>query len=504
MGTTVELPGYRVVARDPGRRGHPPRRRRRLPRLAPRGPLGLPFRVTGRHEYAASTADRSGGGPRGRRPTTPTAARSLGRAVRAGGLSRDGDVASATSCSTAVLEARRPHPARPAPPAAASSRPAPAPGPTVAVAGSPTARSAPRRRAARPLRRRSGRGRSCARAGSGDGAARRHRLLRGLVAASLEGAPVPAEPRPPPVPSPRYVHRDARPTAPSRSWRASPSRRCSWPRRRSTRSPWCACRTSTRAARRADAGRRPRRARRRVAAIARTGSSWSPHPTLVRSSALATGVRLRGRRRPTPALARGRRGLCAGLRGGEPPGRPSTATPRPIPSATCAASSRGSTASAARAGARPTPSSATRSTWRRRSPTTCRACGSRSGVNLLRCRLGGGLEIWGAHTLDPGRRPVPRPPPAGAPDRARRPPGRSSRSSSTPNTQLLWFAVRRAVSGILMEAFRSGALAAATPEEAYRVRCDETTNPPDTSTTGQVVCEIEVAPATPMEFIRCG
>ena len=33
------------------------------------------------------------------------------------------------------------------------------------------------------------------------------------------------------------------------------------------------------------------------------------------------------------------------------------------------------------------------------------------------------------------------------------------------------------------------------------MRCDETTNPPDVIDAGQVVCEIELAPATPMEFI---
>jgi phage tail sheath protein FI len=40
-----------------------------------------------------------------------------------------------------------------------------------------------------------------------------------------------------------------------------------------------------------------------------------------------------------------------------------------------------------------------------------------------------------------------------------------------------------------------------TPDEAYKVRCDETTNPPDSIDEGHVVCLVEVAPATPMEFI---
>ena len=69
------------------------------------------------------------------------------------------------------------------------------------------------------------------------------------------------------------------------------------------------------------------------------------------------------------------------------------------------------------------------------------------------------------------------------------------------NDRLLWFSVARAISGVLMEAFRSGSLQGATPDEAYRVRCDENTNPQDVIDAGQAVCEIDLAPAAPMEFI---
>jgi phage tail sheath protein FI len=133
-------------------------------------------------------------------------------------------------------------------------------------------------------------------------------------------------------------------------------------------------------------------------------------------------------------------------------------------------------------------------------PLSVQAAVLDSGANLLRARVGGGLEIWGAHTLDPGdgrylahRRLVHRI--VRAVRRVLEP------LAFDPNTQLLWFSVSRAVSGILMEAFRSGALRGETPDEAYRVRCDETTNPPDAIDDGRVVCLVEVAPATPMEFI---
>jgi phage tail sheath protein FI len=121
-------------------------------------------------------------------------------------------------------------------------------------------------------------------------------------------------------------------------------------------------------------------------------------------------------------------------------------------------------------------------------------------VNLLRCRPGGGLEIWGARTLDYGdgrhiahRRLVHRV--VRAIRRVAEP------LVFDPNTQVLWFTVVRAVSGVLLEAFRSGFLQGERPDEAYRVRCDETTNTADHVDAGEVVCEIEIAPAVPMEFI---
>jgi phage tail sheath protein FI len=121
-------------------------------------------------------------------------------------------------------------------------------------------------------------------------------------------------------------------------------------------------------------------------------------------------------------------------------------------------------------------------------------------VNLIRPRVGGGLELWGARTRDLGdgrylahRRLLHRI-------------VRGVRRVTEPlvfglNDRLLQFTVARAVNGLLMETFRTGALQGLTPAEAYRVRCDETTNPPDVVDAGQLVCEIDVAPAAPMEFI---
>ncbi len=40
-----------------------------------------------------------------------------------------------------------------------------------------------------------------------------------------------------------------------------------------------------------------------------------------------------------------------------------------------------------------------------------------------------------------------------------------------------------------------------TPEEAFFVKCDEETNPPDVIDAGQVVTVIGMAPVKPAEFI---
>ena len=44
-------------------------------------------------------------------------------------------------------------------------------------------------------------------------------------------------------------------------------------------------------------------------------------------------------------------------------------------------------------------------------------------------------------------------------------------------------------------------LKGARPEQAFRVRCDATTNLEEERDLGRVLCEIDLAPAVPMEFI---
>jgi len=70
-----------------------------------------------------------------------------------------------------------------------------------------------------------------------------------------------------------------------------------------------------------------------------------------------------------------------------------------------------------------------------------------------------------------------------------------------PNDVSLWKAIRRDVSAFLRNVWRSGALMGRTPEEAFFVKCDEETNPPESIDAGRVVIVIGVAPVKPAEFV---
>ncbi len=70
-----------------------------------------------------------------------------------------------------------------------------------------------------------------------------------------------------------------------------------------------------------------------------------------------------------------------------------------------------------------------------------------------------------------------------------------------PNDARLRRDLRRMVGGFLGELFRLAAFAGATEEESFFVRCDEEQNPQRVVDAGQLVCEIGVAPAEPLEFI---
>lgn len=70
-----------------------------------------------------------------------------------------------------------------------------------------------------------------------------------------------------------------------------------------------------------------------------------------------------------------------------------------------------------------------------------------------------------------------------------------------PNDQALWAKITRNVGAFLTNVWRTGALFGSTPAEAFYVKCDAETNPPELRELGQVVTEIGVAVVRPAEFV---
>jgi phage tail sheath protein FI len=125
-----------------------------------------------------------------------------------------------------------------------------------------------------------------------------------------------------------------------------------------------------------------------------------------------------------------------------------------------------------------------------------------AGLNLLRCAPGRGLQVWGGRTLDVTPAQVS----YVAHRRLLHRLVRAVHQVADPlvfdvNGPELRLSLVRAVTSVLLAAFRSGALAGNRPQDAFQVTCDGTNNPPD-GDPGLVVCDIAVAPAAPMEFIR--
>jgi phage tail sheath protein FI len=122
-----------------------------------------------------------------------------------------------------------------------------------------------------------------------------------------------------------------------------------------------------------------------------------------------------------------------------------------------------------------------------------------AGLNLLRCAPGRGLQVWGGRTLDPARLYV-------AHRRLLHRLVRAIHQVADPlvfdvNGPELRLSLVRGVTSVLLAAFRAGALAGTRPQDGFQVVCDTTNNPPGADP-GQVVCDIAVAPAVPMEFIH--
>ena len=70
-----------------------------------------------------------------------------------------------------------------------------------------------------------------------------------------------------------------------------------------------------------------------------------------------------------------------------------------------------------------------------------------------------------------------------------------------PNEPALWKRLITPIDAFLDGMWRNGALLGATATEAFYVKCDEETNPPEARDVGQLLCEIGIAPVRPAEFI---
>ncbi|HWN69477.1 MAG TPA: phage tail sheath C-terminal domain-containing protein, partial [Haliangium sp.] len=69
------------------------------------------------------------------------------------------------------------------------------------------------------------------------------------------------------------------------------------------------------------------------------------------------------------------------------------------------------------------------------------------------------------------------------------------------NTPQTWGTVESQVRYFLQKIFQQGMLAGGKAEEAFYVKCDAETNPPEQVDLGYLVCEIGVAPVYPTEFM---
>lgn len=123
-----------------------------------------------------------------------------------------------------------------------------------------------------------------------------------------------------------------------------------------------------------------------------------------------------------------------------------------------------------------------------------------ASVNLMRCGPGQGLQLWGGRTLDSssGRYIAHR--------RLLHLLVRAIRRVAAPlvfevNGPELRLTLVRAVTAVLLQSFQASALQGDRPDQAFRVQCDDKNNPPGQDP-GLLICEIDVAPAVPMEFIR--
>ncbi len=123
------------------------------------------------------------------------------------------------------------------------------------------------------------------------------------------------------------------------------------------------------------------------------------------------------------------------------------------------------------------------------------------GINVIRKFPGSGIVVWGARTVssDPEWRYM----------NVRRLflflEKSIDKGTQTyvfePNDRVLWGQIIANVSAFLRIQWSEGKLVGVKPEEAFFVKCDEETNPPESVDLGRVITVIGVAPSKPAEFV---
>jgi len=123
------------------------------------------------------------------------------------------------------------------------------------------------------------------------------------------------------------------------------------------------------------------------------------------------------------------------------------------------------------------------------------------GINCIRSFPNRGIRVWGARTIssDPEWRYL----------NVRRLFNMVEESIEggtqwvvfEPNDQTLWKRVQRNITAFLLRVWRDGALFGSTPEQAFYVKCDDETNPPEVIDAGQLIVEIGMCPVKPAEFV---
>jgi Bacteriophage tail sheath protein len=123
------------------------------------------------------------------------------------------------------------------------------------------------------------------------------------------------------------------------------------------------------------------------------------------------------------------------------------------------------------------------------------------GINCLRAFPGRGIRVWGARTLSHD--------PAWAYVNVRRlflTAGRwverhLADIAFEPHDARLWARIERELTVYFTDLLQRGALHGRTAQEAFYIKCDAETNPPEVRDRGEVISEIGLAAAAPNEFV---